>query len=221
MVMYIMSKIELITQIVRAHIFKTFKSKNSDHLLLSLVQFIELSISSIGVLMSAERIILAYLLWSTWRCACMISCRTIGPNTAGIIKMRNNKSICVVSHMSPQQTWGQRSSRGQWPLVQFLVWGQIWYYNDCKRMWSRKQARLVVSRTALFLVPFKCWQHCWITLENQTPIQLSNWIKSQHFQIFSSKKNGKEELSKKWQVHSETIFCFDYDLSYKGEEKLP
>ena len=105
--------------------------------------------------------------------------------------MQNNESICVVSHMSPQQTWGQRSSRGQWPLVQFLVWGQIWYYNDCKSMWSRKQARLVVSRTALFLVPFKCWQHCWITLENQTPIQLSNWIKSQHFQIFSSKKKWK------------------------------
>ena len=25
---------------------------------------------------------------------------------------------CVESHMWPQQTWGQRSSRGQWPLVQ-------------------------------------------------------------------------------------------------------
>ena len=50
----------------------------------------------------------------------------------------------VVSHIWPQHTWGQRSSRGQWPLVQVLVWGQIWYYNDCKSMWSRKQARLVV-----------------------------------------------------------------------------
>ena len=26
----------------------------------------------------------------------------------------------VESHMWPQQTWGQRSSRGQWPLVQFF-----------------------------------------------------------------------------------------------------
>ena len=27
----------------------------------------------------------------------------------------------VESHMWPQQTWGQRSSRGQWPLVQVFV----------------------------------------------------------------------------------------------------
>ena len=41
-----------------------------DHLLHSSFQFIELSKLSIGVLMSAERIVLANLLWSTWRCAC-------------------------------------------------------------------------------------------------------------------------------------------------------
>ena len=62
----------------------------------------------------------------------------------------------VESHMWPQQTWGQRSSRGQWPLVQVfgkkgkcihVLWcilKSIKYYNDCKSMWSRKQARLVV-----------------------------------------------------------------------------
>ena len=61
----------------------------------------------------------------------------------------------VESHMWPQQTWGQRSSRGQWPLVQvfgkrvsvstyFDVFSNLIYYNECKRMWSRKQARHVV-----------------------------------------------------------------------------
>ena len=62
----------------------------------------------------------------------------------------------VESHMWPQQTWGQRSSRGQWPLVQvfgkkgqcihilWCIFKSIKYYNDCKSMWSRKQARLVV-----------------------------------------------------------------------------
>ena len=61
----------------------------------------------------------------------------------------------VESHMWPQQTWGQRSSRGQWPLVQvFGKKGQcihiLWcifnliYYNECKRMWSRKQVRHMV-----------------------------------------------------------------------------
>ena len=62
----------------------------------------------------------------------------------------------VESHMWPQQTWGQRSSRGQWPLVQVFgqkgqcihilscIFKSIKYYNDCKSMWSRKQARLVV-----------------------------------------------------------------------------
>ena len=62
----------------------------------------------------------------------------------------------VESHMWHQQTWGQRSSRGQWPLVQFFgkkgsvyphtfnVFSNLIYYNECKRMWSRKQARHVV-----------------------------------------------------------------------------
>ena len=62
----------------------------------------------------------------------------------------------VESHMWPQQTWGQRSSRGQWPLVHvfgkkgqcihilWCIFKSIKYYNDCKSMWSRKQARLVV-----------------------------------------------------------------------------
>ena len=62
----------------------------------------------------------------------------------------------VESHMWPQQTWGQRSSWGQWPLVQvfgkkgqcihilWCIFKSIKYYNDCKSMWSRKQARLVV-----------------------------------------------------------------------------
>ena len=62
----------------------------------------------------------------------------------------------VESHMWPQQTWGQRSSRGQWPLVQvfgkkgqcihilWCIFKSIKYYNDCKSMWSQKQARLVV-----------------------------------------------------------------------------
>ena len=63
----------------------------------------------------------------------------------------------VESHMWPQQTWGQRSSRGQWPLVQvfgkkghqcihilWCIFKSIKYYNDCKSMWWRKQARHMV-----------------------------------------------------------------------------
>ena len=73
----------------------------------------------------------------------------------------------VESHMWPQQTWGQRSSRGQWPLVQvfgkkgqcihilWCIFKSIKYYNDCKSMWSRKQARLVVREPpCLFLFLF-------------------------------------------------------------------
>ena len=111
----------------------------------------------------------------------------------------------IESHKWPQQTWGQRSSRGQWPWVQVFekgslyphtltyfhvtwiqwslgrvthvtstvvgqrssrgidLWLSFWkivtvstyfdvlpwkldeYYNDCKSMWSRKQARLIVQ----------------------------------------------------------------------------
>ena len=69
----------------------------------------------------------------------------------------------VEAHMWPQQTWGQRSSRGQWPLVQvfgkkgqcihilWCIFKSIKYYNDCKSMWSRKQARLVVREPPCFL----------------------------------------------------------------------
>ena len=69
----------------------------------------------------------------------------------------------VESHMWPQQTWGQRSCRGQWPLVQ--VFGKkdqcihiLWcifksqYYNDCISMCSRKQARLVVREPPCLIV---------------------------------------------------------------------
>ena len=69
----------------------------------------------------------------------------------------------VESHMWPQQTWGQRSSRGQWPLVQvfgkkgqcihilWCIFKSIKYYNDCKSMWSRKQARLVVREPPCYI----------------------------------------------------------------------
>ena len=89
----------------------------------------------------------------------------------------------VESHMWPQQTWGQRSSRGQWPLVQILqkrvsvstyfdVFSNLIYYNECKRMWSRKQARHVVREPPCMenidefqhiMAPncFHCYLHCW------------------------------------------------------------
>ena len=35
-----------------------------------------------------------------------------------IVMGRGHNDPRVESHMWPQQTWGQRSSRGQWPLVQ-------------------------------------------------------------------------------------------------------
>ena len=77
----------------------------------------------------------------------------------------------VESHMWPQQTWGQRSSRGQWPLVQvfgkkgqcihilWCIFKSIKYYNDCKSMWSRKQARLVVREPPCYhlLLCSICW----------------------------------------------------------------
>ena len=67
----------------------------------------------------------------------------------------------VESHMWPQQTWGQRSSRGQWPLVQvFGKKGQCIHILWCifksnilqwmQRMWSRKQARHVVREPPCF-----------------------------------------------------------------------
>ena len=67
----------------------------------------------------------------------------------------------VESHMWPQQTWGQRSSRGQWPLVQvFGKKGQCIHILWCifksnitmiaYSMWSRKQARLVVREPPCF-----------------------------------------------------------------------
>ena len=54
----------------------------------------------------------------------------------------------VESHMWPQQPWGQRSSRGQWPLVQFLVWVKsvTMIAKVCK---SRKQARTALVIMAL------------------------------------------------------------------------
>ena len=73
-----------------------------------------------------------------------------------IVRGLGHNDPWVESHMWPQQTWGQRSSRGQWPLVQvfgkkgqcihilWCIFKSIKYYNDCKSMWSRKQARLVV-----------------------------------------------------------------------------
>ena len=66
----------------------------------------------------------------------------------------------VESHMWPQQTWGQRSSRGQWPLVQVfgkkgqcihILWCIFKTYNDCKSMWSQKAGETRGSRTALLL----------------------------------------------------------------------
>ena len=69
----------------------------------------------------------------------------------------------VESHMWPQQTWGQRSSKGQWPLVQvFGKKGQCIHILWCifksnitmiaKNIWSRKQARLVVQEPPCFYV---------------------------------------------------------------------
>ena len=68
--------------------------------------------------------------------------------------------------MWPQQTWGQRSSRGQWPFVQvFGKKGQCIHILRCifksnitmiaKSMWSRKQARLVVREPP-------CLQVCYL-----------------------------------------------------------
>ena len=69
----------------------------------------------------------------------------------------------VESYMWPQQTWGQRSSRGQWPLVQvfgkrvsvstyFDVFSNLILQWLQKYMWSRKQARHVVRE-------LPCWDY--------------------------------------------------------------
>ena len=111
-----------------------------------------------------------------------------------VFQKRVTVSMYFHTHMWPQQPWGQRSSRGQWPfshlnrygvksnitmIVQVcdpesrwdswfenrlvfwkkgslyphtLMYFQIKYYNDCKSMWSRKQARLVVREPLCFSV---------------------------------------------------------------------
>ena len=47
----------------------------------------------------------------------------------------------VGSHMWPQQTWGQRSSRGQWPLFQVFEKGSLYphtlmYFRGTWTQWS-------------------------------------------------------------------------------------
>ena len=66
----------------------------------------------------------------------------------------------VESHMWPQQTWGQRSSRGQWPLVQVFGKGQCIHILRCIfksniLQWMQKNViakagEIRGSRTALF-----------------------------------------------------------------------
>ena len=69
----------------------------------------------------------------------------------------------VESHLWPQQTWGQRSSRGQWPLVQvFGKKGQcihiLWsVFSNLILQWLQKyviakSGETHGSRTALFLL---------------------------------------------------------------------
>ena len=91
--------------------------------------------------------------WKKGHCICILWCIFMG---------RRYNDPWVESYMWRQQTWGQRSSRGQWPLVQvfgkkgqcihilWCIFKSIKYYNDCKSMWSRKQARHVVREL-----------HCW------------------------------------------------------------
>ena len=69
----------------------------------------------------------------------------------------------VESHMWPQQTWGQRSSRGQWPLVQ--VFGKrvsvSTYFDVFSNLILQWLQKYVIgkagethgSRTALFVYP--------------------------------------------------------------------
>ena len=73
----------------------------------------------------------------------------------------------VESHMWPQQTWGQRSSRGQWPLVQFfgkkgqcihILWSE---FSNLILQWLQKyviakSGETHGSRTAL-VPPQKKW----------------------------------------------------------------
>ena len=77
----------------------------------------------------------------------------------------------VESHMWPQQTWGQRSSRGQWPLVQvFGKKGQcihiLWcIFKSNILQWVQKNVIAKAgetrgSRTALFWVGAGRWIFC-------------------------------------------------------------
>ena len=56
----------------------------------------------------------------------------------------------VGSHMWPQQTWGQRSSRGQWPLFQVFEKGSLYphtlmYFRGTWTQWSLGRITHVTS----------------------------------------------------------------------------
>ena len=70
----------------------------------------------------------------------------------------------VESHTWPQQTWSQRSSRGQWPLVQVFGKGSVYrstyfdVFSNLILQWLQKYViakagETCGSRTALFLHP--------------------------------------------------------------------
>ena len=66
----------------------------------------------------------------------------------------------VESHMWPQQTCDQRSSWGHWPLSTFfhvLHWELDIYYKDCKSMWLRKQAKVMVREPPCFCFCLFCF----------------------------------------------------------------
>ena len=83
----------------------------------------------------------------------------------------------VESHMWPQQMWGQRSSRVQWPLVQvFGKKGQcihiLWciFKSSIILQWLQKYVIVKAgetrgSRTALFFKCVFCFDRKWIKLD--------------------------------------------------------
>ena len=68
--------------------------------------------------------------------------RSLYPHTFMYFMGLGRNDPWVESHMWPQQTWGQRSSRGQWPLVQvfeqkgFLYPHTLTYFHGTWIKWS-------------------------------------------------------------------------------------
>ena len=90
-----------------------------------------------------------------------------------VMGLRNNDPW-VESHMWPQQTsWGQRSSRGQWPLVQVFgkrvsVSTYFDVFSNLILQWLQKYVIVKAGETRGSRTALSSLWHKWIALERET-----------------------------------------------------